>query len=164
MIAKKCRIQLLTFLILFASGMSLHSMQLNVSSKVSNKDIATIIAHHIKSVQKGISKKDTLWVNQNVQVYTHNQGTIDSVIIDLSTLKMDLTQVVFTNQLKPTKNTLRIKRIKFFERNNKYEILSDIARAVAGGYSASYIYKRRKGIFKRWVYKRFVGKIWCGEF
>ena len=150
MIAKKLSMKLLTLLILLSSSTSSQGFNLNVSSNFTNKNVAKILEHHIKSVQKGISKKDTLWVKQNVYVYSHNQGKVDSILIDLSTLEMDLTQVVFSNQLESTNNTLNIKRIKFFERQNKYEILSGIARGVAGGYSASYIYKRRKGIFKRW--------------
>lgn len=127
-------------------------------------DLTIIIQHQIKAVRKAMSKKDTLWVKKTVYLYSYNQGKMDSVLIDLSALEIDMENLGFIVQMDSSKNTLEIKLIKFFMRKNKFELHADISRGISGGYSASYIYKKRKGLFKRWVFKRFVGTIWCGYF
>jgi hypothetical protein len=155
-------------LLAVATTISLAPLKIEAINKnndsFSNDDLTIIIQHHIKAVKKNSARNDTLWVKKTVYVYSHTEGKIDSLLVDLSKLEINMENVVFIDLLDSSKNSLKINRIKYFVRKNIYEVLSDVASGISGGYSASYIYKRRKGLFKRWVYKRFVGRIWCGSF
>ena len=139
---------------------------LNANTKYHTKntdDIAYILNHLIKNEFKRKGNK-SITMNKSVTIYNLNRGLIDSVVLDLSMLKLADPRIVFSNHIPDTVVSLQFKRINYFTKSNKYELKAEQIDGVMGGHEVSYVYKKRKGLFKRWVYKRYVGRIWCGSF
>lgn len=144
-------------------------LNFNLSAKVNKiksdsnivQNLTTILNHLIK---KEFTSNDltSITMNTTTTIYTLNRGLTDSSGFNLSQLNLDDPRIQFSDRIPDSSFSIEIIGINHFASSQKYEIKLEQRAGSMGGHSVSYVYKRRKGVFKRWVYKRYPGSIWCG--
>jgi len=147
-------------------GLSLSSpMNASVaeSQMLNNESLTAIFNHLVKNVFHSKSIK-TIHLSKTVMVYAHDRGLQDSALIDLSKLNLDDERIRFGDATNDSAYSLKIKKINHFTRKNKFELITSYSAKGLSQYKASYVYKRRRGIFKRWVYKRYIWGISGAKF
>ena len=130
-------------------------VQIAHSSEYTKEDLTRIFNHLLKNEFKSKRIKHIV-LSKTVTLYSHDRGLKDSAILDLSTLNLEDSRLQFSNQNIDSSYSLKIQKINFFIKKNKYELVTQFRAGIAGGYRANYVYKKRNGVFKRWVYKRYI--------